>query len=102
LDLRGVALVIGFVFGRGCAAAGLSFRNVFHINPYAASGGGRATFVRGIVEYHAVDERAAAQRSNFDFDAYRELASALDQEQTDPDRLNLNKRANWPFQVAGC
>jgi hypothetical protein len=54
------------------------FKNVFHVSPYAATGGGRATFVRGIVEYHAVDGRAAAQRSNFD--GYRRLGSALDQE----------------------
>jgi hypothetical protein len=39
------------------------FRNVFHVSPYAATGGGRATFVQGIVEYHAVALRRSDQTS---------------------------------------
>jgi hypothetical protein len=55
LDLRGVALVIAFVFERGCAAADLSSGTFFmlvRMSPAEAW-----TFVRGIIEYHAVDGR---------------------------------------------
>jgi len=97
-------LVIGFVFGRGCAAAGLSsgmffmlvrmpppaeavrrsFEELSNTTQSRRARCGAAIKLRRVQEV-GLGTRSRTQRAG----------------RTDPDRLNLYRRAKWRFQVAG-